>query len=259
VTVVEPSQRQVLDYCARDPIERVFLEDVARRGLGRFRAVVDGSGSVEALCHAGANIVPSGIGAAAFAQLAASAPARMIIGEQRAVTDLWDAARTGLPHPRDDRPGQPVYAISEAPPSGETALRAATAADVPRLIPACAAAHELELGIDPLAGDPETFRWRTAAQIEEGRSWLWLEDGVVLFKAEASAWTPTAVQIAQVWVDPEARGRGYGARGMCDLVRLLLSTTPNVTLFVRTDNEPAIALYEKVGMTRRLAYRSLLF
>ena len=53
------------------------------------------------------------------------------------------------------------------------------------------------------------FRWRTSAQIDEGRSWLWLEDGVVLFKAEASAWTPHAVQIQQVWVDPAARGRGY--------------------------------------------------
>ena len=45
---------------------------------------------------------------------------------------------------------------------------------------------------------------------------------MILFKAEASAWTPTAVQIQQVWVDPEARGHGYGQRGLRDLCRLLL-------------------------------------
>jgi predicted GNAT family acetyltransferase len=127
------------------------------------------------------------------------------------------------------------------------------------LVPACAAAHELELGIDPLARDPESFRWRTLAQIDEGRSWVWLEGDVVLFKAEASAWTPQAVQIQQVWVDPEARGRGYGARGLRDLCRLLLETTPNVTLFVRSENAPAIALYETVGMRKALEYRSILF
>ncbi len=81
-------------------------------------------------------------------------------------------------------------------------------------MPACAAAHELELGIDPLSRDADGFRWRTATQIEEGRSWLWVEDGVVLFKAEASAWTPRAVQLAQVWTDPEARGHGYATRGL---------------------------------------------
>ena len=57
-------------------------------------------------------------------------------------------------------------------------------------MPACSAAHEQELGIDPMDRDPEGFRWRTRSQIEEGRSWLWLENGVILFKAEASAWTP---------------------------------------------------------------------
>ena len=122
-----------------------------------------------------------------------------------------------MPPPREDRPGQPVYVIDEPPPPGDTGLRAATLDDLDRLVPACAAAHEEELGIDPLQRDAEGFRWRTRAQIEEGRSWLWLEDGVILFKAEASAWTPSAVQLQQVWVDPEARGRGYGRRGLRDL------------------------------------------
>ena len=130
---------------------------------------------------------------------------------------------------------------------------------VDRLVPACAAAHELELHLDPLARDPEAFRWRTEAQVEEGRSWLWLEDGVIFFKAEASAWTPSAVQIQQVWVDPEARGRGYGSRGMRDLVRLLLNSSPTVTLFVRAENAPAIATYEAIGMQKILEYRSILF
>lgn len=242
----------------RDPVERVFLEDVARRGLGRFTAVRAG-GHLTALCHVGANVVPSGEGCEAFAEPAAQGASRMIIGESGAVSALWEAVRDRLPEPREDRPGQPVYTITEPPEPGETGLRAATLADVDRLIPACAAAHALELGIDPVGRDPDAFRWRTEAQVSEGRSWLWLEDDVVLFKAEASAWTPSAVQIQQVWVDPEARRRGNAARGMRDLCRLLLETTPTVTLFVRSQNAPAIALYEAIGMQKALEYRSLLF
>jgi hypothetical protein len=259
VNLIEPTRDQVLAFCAESPVERVFLEDVARRGLGRFLAVARDGGALTALCHAGANLVPSGAGCAAFAPAVREARSRMIIGEAGAVGDLWSAARASLPEPREDRPGQPVYRIDEPPAAGETGLRPATPRDLDRLVPACAAAHQLELGIDPLVRDPDSFRWRTSAQIDEGRSWLWLEDGVVRFKAEASAWTPQAVQIQQVWVDPEARGQGFGARGLRDLCRLLLETTPTVTLFVRSENTPAIALYESIGMRRALEYRSILF
>jgi RimJ/RimL family protein N-acetyltransferase len=259
VPLVEPSTSQVVAFCARNPVECVFLEDVARRGLGRFIALENADGEVDALCHVGANLVPSGHGSAVFAEAAARGSSRMIIGEEGAVTELWEASRALLPEPRVDRPGQPVYALETAPEPGGTGVRPATEDDLDRLLPACAAAHELELGVDPLARDPDGFRWRTLAQIEEGRSWVWLEDDVVRFKAEASAWTPTAVQLQQVWVDPAVRGRGYAKRALADLCRLLLETTPLVTLFVRAENAPAIALYDSIGMERRLFYRSILF
>src|SRR4249920_2693846 len=99
-SVFTPSLDQILDFCAEDPVERVFLEDVARRGLGRFTAVEDAGGRLTALCHAGANVVPSGHGCGAFAEAAAHGGARMLIGEERAVGELWEAARAELPHPR---------------------------------------------------------------------------------------------------------------------------------------------------------------
>ncbi len=256
--VFEPTTAQILDFCAQDPVERVFLEDVARRGKGRFLAVLGDHGAIRGLCHVGTNVVPSGEECGAFAHAAERAGARMLIGEERAVTELWEAARRRLPRPREDRPGQPVYAITEPPASGETALRPATVADLGLLVPACAASHREELGVDPLRRDPEGFRWRTRVQVEEGRSWLWVEDDLIRFKAEASAWTPAAVQLQQVWVDPPARRRGYAGRALRDLVRLLLLRASVVTLFVRTENLPAIALYESIGMERSLAYRSIL-
>ena len=256
--LIEPKREQILRFCARDPVERVFLEDVARRRLGRFVGAAE-DGDLRALCHLGVNVVPSGDGCGVFARDASRAAPRMLIGEARAVSELWEAARSELPRPREDRPGQPVFVIREPPAPGDTGLRPASLDDLELLMPACAAAHEQELGIDPLRRDAEGFRWRTRSQIEEERSWLWVEDGVILFKAEASAWTPGAVQLQQVWVDPQVRRRGYGARGLSDVCRLLLERVPVVCLFVRAENDAAIGLYEAIGMEHVLDYRSLLF
>ncbi len=257
-TLKEPGLDEILAFCAEDPVERVFLEDIARRGLGRFTALAE-NGRLEALCHSGANLVPSGRGCGVFAEIVAGSRARMIIGEEDAVTELWAAASTELPSPREDRPGQPVYVLEDAPEPGESGLRAATARDLELLVPACAEAHREEIGIDPLRRDPEGFRWRTRAQIEEGRSWLWVEAGIICFKAEASAWTPSAVQLQQVWVDPRVRNRGYAKRAMRDLCRLLLAKVPAVCLFVRPENDQAIRVYEGIGMRRTITYRSLIF
>src|SRR5262245_47268808 len=248
----------MLAYCAADPVERVFLEDAARRGHSRFRGVL-GDDGVEGLCYFGANVVPPGRGCWEFAGDAASRATRMIIGDEAAVSELWSSAQVVMPHPREDRPGQPVYVLDRAPDPGASGLRTATFHDLDLLVPACALTHEEELGVDPLDRDPIGFRRRTAAQIEEGRSWLWVENGTILFKAEASAWTPSAVQLQQVWVDPGVREQDYATRGLSDLCRLLLETTPLVCLFVRPENGPALGLYEKIGMRREGTYRSVLF
>ena len=74
--VKRPRLSQVLAFCAGDPIERVFLEDVARRGLGRFAGLRE-AGQLTSLLHLGANLVPSGAGCAAFAELVAKGEVEM--------------------------------------------------------------------------------------------------------------------------------------------------------------------------------------
>jgi ribosomal protein S18 acetylase RimI-like enzyme len=256
--VKRPRLEDILSFCAEEPVERVFLEDVARRGLGRFVARKE-EGRIVALCHIGANLVPSGRGVAAFADAASRGDARMLVGEEGAVSELWDAVCARMPAPLDDRPGQPVYVLETAPPAGKSELRAAVLADLDVLVHASAAAYLEEVGVDAFGRDPALFEWRTRAQIEQGRSWIWREDDRVLFKAEASAWTDRAVQLQQVWVDRGVRGQGYATRGLADLCRLLLKRTPIVCLFVRPENKPAIALYESLGMRRTIFYRSLIF
>src|SRR2546425_9855011 len=104
---MEPRLAQILDFCAENPVERVFLEDVARRRLGRFTAFAEDD-RLTALCHVGTNVVPSGAGCGRFAEAAARGRARMIIGEERAADELWAQPERHGPSPPGDRPGHPV-------------------------------------------------------------------------------------------------------------------------------------------------------
>lgn len=251
-----PPPDQVLAFCAENPVERVFLEDLARRGLGRFLALSEND-SLEALCHFGMNIGPAGAGCGVFARRALASDARMIVGAEGAVNELWDEVSAHLPPPRRDSAGEPVYELRRRPEPTGSGLRLATISDLELLLSPCAAAHEEELGVNPLDCDPVGFRQRTRIQIVSGRSWLWSENGRILFKAEASAWTPSAIQLQQVWTDPELRGNGYARRALGDLCRLLLESTPSVCLFVRAENGRAITLYESIGMQQVGLFRSI--
>ena len=156
MTFVEPTREQVLEFCARAPVERVFLEDVARRGLGRFVAVAEADGALGALCHVGANLVPSGEGCGAFADAAAESRSRMIIGEaRRGHRAVGRGARRAAGAARGPAAPARLRDHGAAASRRRPACAPATAADLERLLPACAAAHELELGLDPLARDPD--------------------------------------------------------------------------------------------------------
>ena len=96
-----PTLEQTLAFCAEEPVERVFLEDVARRNLGRFTAFAE-NGRLTALCHVGANVVPAGRDCGRFAAAAARGRARMIIGDEHAVGELWERLAERMPPP--DRP-----------------------------------------------------------------------------------------------------------------------------------------------------------
>ena len=183
----------------------------------------------------------------------------MIIGEEHAVDELWAEARARMPEPRDDRPGQPVYVLDEAPEPGETGLRAATLADLDLLVPACAEAHREEIGIDPLRRDPKGSaggrvpRSRRAARGSGSRT-------------ASSASRPRRrrgrrrpCSSSRSGSTRRLRNRGYAKRAMRDLCRLLLARVPTVCLFVRPENDAAIRVYDGIGMQRTIAYRSLIF
>ncbi|HVF89161.1 MAG TPA: GNAT family N-acetyltransferase [Blastocatellia bacterium] len=126
-------------------------------------------------------------------------------------------------------------------------LRQATPDDLDAIVPVHALTALEESGVDPLLTDPEGFRNRCARRIEQGRTWVWIEDGKVIFKAECQTESPEIVYLEGIWMSPEKRGNGLGLRCMTQLTRALLERTRNICLLVNEENRVALNFYDRAG------------
>ena len=129
------------------------------------------------------------------------------------MTELWDAARDALPRAAR-RPARPARLRDRrAAGARRSGLRAGDPARPRPARPGLRGGARARARHRSARPRPRQLPLADAAQIEEGRSWVWLEDGVDPLQGGGLRLDAAAVQIQQVWVDPEARGRGYAARG----------------------------------------------
>lgn len=264
---------QVTSLLDRDPVSDVFVAsrvqavglDPARLGGELWGHVVDGR--LEALCHAGANLVPVQAGpeaVRAFAERARRQGRRCasIVGERSAVAAMWDLLEPTWGPARDVRERQPLMAIDHAPDvPADPLVRRVRPEELDVLVPACVAMFTEEVGVSPIAADGGTlYRARVAELIRGGRAFARIEDGRVLFKAEVGSVTDKACQVQGVWVPPELRGRGLSSPGMAAVVEhALRDIAPVVSLYVNDYNEAARATYRRVGFTDHGTFMSVLF
>jgi uncharacterized protein len=263
----------VTEVLSRDPVADVFVAsrvqavglDPARLGGEMWGFVADGR--LEALCHAGANLVPVQAGdeaVRAFADRARRQGRRCasIVGDRAAVAALWGELEPAWGPAREVRDPQPLMAISSAPVvAADPGVRPVGIEDLDVLLPACVAMFTEEVGISPLGVDGGVaYRGRVAELVRAGRAFARIEDGRVLFKAEVGSASTAACQVQGVWVPPELRGRGLAAPGMAAVVELAReSVAPVVSLYVNDYNEAARATYRRVGFTDVGAFMSVLF
>jgi uncharacterized protein len=187
-------------------------------------------------------------------------PVRAIISPAALVDSLWKRLQSRLDPPTVVRMSQPVYAIAgrlDFPDLKEA--RYATIRDLDALVPACAAMHREEVGIDPLERDTTGYRERIRELVEKKRSIVCLHEGRIAAKCEFSAVTPDAVQLMGVWTDPHYRRHGFGRHLLREVCGHLARKGKSVTLFVNDFNLPAITLYEALGFKRIGVNRALIW
>jgi uncharacterized protein len=239
--------------------------DPWRLGAEMWGHIADGT--LEALCYAGANLVPVNAGPAAveaFAERARRHGRRCssIVGPHQMVAPLWRLLEPSWGAARDVRPDQPLM-VTSSPPliDPDPLVRLVRPDELDILLPASIAMFTEEVGVSPVAGDGGAlYRARVSELVHNRRSFARIEDGRIVFKAEVGAATRAACQIQGVWVEPSQRGRGLSVAGMAAVVdECLRSIAPAVSLYVNDFNTPARAAYERVGFTTVGTFMSVLF
>ena len=225
---------------------------VSQHNQGEFYACRDEEGELQGVALIGRYILVetrSDAAIEAFAHLAQNCRnAHMLLGEQEQVATFWsyyaDGGQSSRLYCREylSELRWPVEVKAAVP-----GLRLATVEDLDLIVPAHARIAFDESGIDPLQVDPERFRQRCARRIELGQSWVLVEAGRLIFKAEVLSDTPEIIYLEGIWVDPQERGRGIGSRCLSQLNRSFLLRSKAVCLLVNEKAQSARAFYEKAG------------
>jgi predicted GNAT family acetyltransferase len=253
-------QSEALDFLTARHIHTIIMASYIRdNGLmstlnrGTFYACRDGRGHLEGVAligHLTLIETRSRRALEAFARLTrACAEARMVVTEPRKVKQFWRyyaGPQQKSPHLvcrellyEQQWPIEVREAVS--------GLRLATLNDLERVVEVHAEVT-LELkGMNPMLSDPHGFRLRCVRRIEQGRVWVWFENGSLIFKADVISETPEVTYLEGVYVDPAQRGRGYGLRCFSQLSRILLQRSKAVCLLVNEQNRKAQAFYDKAG------------
>ena len=271
----EDDFRDALEFLRRDPLINVYLISrlIEERTLAATQiAVVRYNGAIVVVASLATNIVLAGdpsipkditeVAVSLIAEriLTRMLPVRAIISPATLVEALWNNLRTRLDPPTVVRLNQPVYALPRRLDYPDlTAARYSVIRDLDHLVPACAAMHKEEVGIDPLERDAAGYRERIRELIEKKRSVVRVADGRIASKAEYSAVTGDAVQLMGVWTHPQYRRRGLSRELLREICGHLGRKGKTVTLFVNDFNRPAIALYESLGFQRIGLNRALIW
>lgn len=271
----EDDVKGALEFLQRDPLINVYLISrlIEERTLAATQmVVVRYNGAIVLVASLATNIVAGGdpsigdeITQSAIAMIAdriitRMLPVRAIISPAHLVEALWAQLRTRLDPPTVVRMNQPIYALDKRLDYSDFVLaRYSIPRDLDALVPACAAMHKEEVGIDPLERDAAGYRERIRELIDKKRSVIRVIDGVIASKCEYSAVTEHAVQLMGVWTHPSFRKRGLAFETLREVCGHLGRRGKTVTLFVNDFNRPAVRLYESLGFRQIGMNRALIW
>jgi len=260
------NQTEVLEFLRERPLQTAVMSGlITDNGIkstlnrGSFYGCRDAAGAIQAVALIGHAIFLEARCDKALKELARLAQgvdgAHMIMGEQKMVERFWATYAEGgqlLRH----LGREVLLELNQAPPNlaAVSELRPADSNDLSLIVPAHAAMATEESGINPLDKDPEGFRIRCRRRIEQGRTWVLIEEGELIFKADIIVDTPEVIYVEGVCVLPERRRQGIGSRCVAQLSSQLLRRARSISLLVNEQRRGAIRFFQSLGFEARGSY-----
>lgn len=257
--LVHGQEAEALKFLAAHPVQNVIMMSFIRDNgfesslnRGNFYACRNEQGELTGVALIGHHVLfaaerAENIGA--FARQARERrDAHVIVGARESVGEFWSvyarADESPLLVQRELLLEQtwPIE-VREFVPN----LRLASPADIELVAVVHAQMAFAESRKNPLEVDREGFLARIARRVEQGRVWVWVEEGRLIFKADISSHTPEVIYLEGIYVSASERGNGYGLRCLSQLSRELLSRAKSLCLLVNEQNQQAQAFYRRAG------------
>src|SRR5215211_492931 len=262
-------EAEVLKFLSQRPIHTITLMGlihdngiVSPFNRGAFYGCRDLQGQLEGVAlvgHATLMETVSDRALAALAQVARECPnTHMIMGEKERIADFWshysEAGRRQRLACREW-----LFELSWPIEARERVqgLRPATAAELDLVIPIQAELAFAESGVNPTEVDPQGFREWCLRRIDQGRTWVVVENDALIFKADVVSKTPDVIYLEGIWLREDYRQKNISTRLMSELMRHLLEHTKSICLLVNETNELAHGFYRKCGFHFRATYETI--
>jgi predicted GNAT family acetyltransferase len=252
---------EALALCGRNLAANVFVaarieEGALDRSPGSILGYREG-GDLHSLCWVSANVVPVETtvdSRSLFADRVRRwrAHCASLLGPQDEVLDLWKQLERSWGPERVIRASQPLMS-SRTRPSAlglplDPRVRRARLDEVDLILPAAAHMFAAEIGYPPYTGSSRAYRSALSGLVRRGHTYVVVEGGRVVFKADVGSVSGGCAQVQGVWLAPDLRGRGLSVAMMASVVeQVMADIAPWVTLYVNDFNLPARATYARVG------------
>jgi predicted GNAT family acetyltransferase len=260
-------EAEVLDFLAANPLLTFvmtgWIKDngiVSKLNRGTFYGSRNQQGELDGVALIGhINLFETNSESAlsAFADLIRNCPSAFaVMGHQQQVSRLMSYYPDEAPR-KAFREALFEQRSKERVEDSVGCLRRATLEEVDLVVPVHAAMTVEETGVNPLETDPVGFRERCARRIQQGRVWVCVKEGQLLFKADVISDLPEVNYLEGIYVRPENRGQGFGSRCLKQLTNVLLTHTKSVCLLTKEEKSAAHACYRKAGYSLREFYETI--
>ncbi len=251
---------EALDFLAVRPVHTVVMTSFIRdNGIeshlnrGKFYSYTNVKGVLEGIALIGHTTLveartEEAIKALAFAARSAETPIHLIMSDGTSAESFWKHYAGGVRQPRLICT-EMLFEISFPflVPDCKHRIRTAKADELLPIAEAQAEIAFMECGVDPMQKDREGFLNRVTRRIEQGRIFVAVADGKLIFKADIIAETAEAAYLEGIYVAPEYRGKGIGSSCLSQLSLKLLNRVEHICLLSNVEFKNAHRSYSKAG------------
>jgi GNAT superfamily N-acetyltransferase len=256
----EADRAEVLRFLSARPVHTVvmtsFINDngmESQLNRGRFYGYRNREGTLEGVALIGHSTLVEArsneaIKALAFVAKSSETPVHLIMSSGDDASRFWNYFSDGLRQPRLSCTELLFEVAFPFLVKGcKWEIRLATADELEQVAEAQAEVALIESGVCPLERDRKGFLARVLRRIEQGRVFVVVEDGKLLFKADIIAETPEVIYLEGIYVSPEYRGQGMGSSCLASLNLRLFERAQNICLLSNADLVGAHQSFRKAG------------